>query len=99
MSGQLIVTNTYTVCDTSEDIELLTELFGSQIWQQITDGTAAEDPTQALSKFLLLVYADIKKFKFHYRFAFPVICFPPKSFLANNSPKVLSDVWSEDMVN
>lgn len=48
---------------------LLTES-GLSIWDRIKDKSFIKDPT-ILSSFTLLTYADLKKYKFYYWFAFP----------------------------
>lgn len=49
--------------------DLLTESALS-IWNKIKDGSFTKDPS-ILSSFILLSYADLKKYKFYYWFAFP----------------------------
>ncbi|CAG2105373.1 unnamed protein product, partial [Medioppia subpectinata] len=98
MYGQLLVTNTYEEF-VNKDKKLLINSVAKEIWKDITDGTGAQHPSQSLAKFALLVYADLKKYKFHYWFAFPGLCFPDKTYLTNGSPKVLASVWSENNMN
>ena len=38
---------------------------GHYIWRDIKSGAALEQPT-ALNRFMLLTYADLKRYKFHY---------------------------------
>ncbi|RVX68929.1 Ubiquitin-like modifier-activating enzyme atg7 [Exophiala mesophila] len=45
---------------------------GRTIWEAINDGTIYSCPS-LLASFLILSYADLKKYKFHYWFAFPAI--------------------------
>ncbi|KAF9975025.1 Autophagy protein 7 [Actinomortierella ambigua] len=55
------------------------ELFHSvvqQIWEDITSGRALTSP-ELLNRFLLVTFADLKKFKFHYWFAFPALLADP----------------------
>lgn len=49
---------------------------GLEIWKSILDGRALLDPERYLSRFGLLVYGDLKKYKFFYWFAFPAINYP-----------------------
>lgn len=49
---------------------------GAKIWQSICDGSALLDPERCLSRFGLLVYADLKKYNFYYWFSFPAINYP-----------------------
>ncbi|XP_054163374.1 ubiquitin-like modifier-activating enzyme ATG7 [Oppia nitens] len=97
MSGQLIVTNTLEEF-INKDKKLLINDLAKQIWSDIIDDTEDENISKVLSKFLLLVYADLKKYKFHYWFAFPAICFPMKT-LTNGLPNVLANVWTDDYIN
>ncbi|KAG2420579.1 hypothetical protein HFD88_000191 [Aspergillus terreus] len=45
---------------------------GQTIWDAINDGTIFSCPS-LLSSFIVLSYADLKKYKFHYWFAFPAL--------------------------
>lgn len=49
---------------------------GGNIWRDICDGTALINPEHSLSKFGLLVYADLKRYKFVYFFTFPALNYP-----------------------
>lgn len=44
----------------------------AQIWDAITDGTIYSCPS-LLASFVILSFADLKKYKFHYWFGFPAI--------------------------
>lgn len=46
--------------------------FFSQIWDAINDGSIYDNPS-LLSSFIVISFADIKKYKFHYWFAFPAL--------------------------
>ncbi|KAG0006048.1 Autophagy protein 7 [Entomortierella chlamydospora] len=68
-----IVKNTNTIEDfKSIDKTALFKTTVDQIWDDITSGRAVADPS-LLNKFLLLTFADLKKFKFFYWFAFPAL--------------------------
>ncbi|KAF9426171.1 Autophagy protein 7 [Podila epigama] len=47
-----------------------------QIWNDITSGHAIQSP-DVLNRFLLITFADLKKFKFYYWFAFPALVATP----------------------
>ncbi|KAL1846043.1 Autophagy protein 7 [Paecilomyces lecythidis] len=56
------------------------------IWDAINDGTIYSCPS-LLSSFVVLSFADLKKYKFHYWFAFPAIhSSPPWVPVANDGP-------------
>jgi ubiquitin-like modifier-activating enzyme ATG7 len=66
----------------------------SQIWQRIISGDADTNPMY-LAQFLVLTYADLKKHKFYYWFAFPA--FLPTSswgFVDNTKPVTVGNVFS-----
>ncbi|KAK4226502.1 hypothetical protein QBC38DRAFT_480253 [Podospora fimiseda] len=50
---------------------------GRQIWEAIQDGTIYSVPS-LLSSFLILSFADLKKYKFTYWFAFPALHSSPQ---------------------
>ncbi|XP_006631169.2 ubiquitin-like modifier-activating enzyme ATG7 [Lepisosteus oculatus] len=71
--GTLYNTNTlesFKSCDK----KTLLEKEAKQIWDAIQSGEVLENPS-ILSKFLLLTFADLKKYHFYYWFCFPVLCF------------------------
>ncbi|KAI9368201.1 hypothetical protein BJX61DRAFT_537441 [Aspergillus egyptiacus] len=45
---------------------------GKTIWDAITDGTIYSHPS-LLSSFIILSYADLKRYRFHYWFGFPAL--------------------------
>ncbi|EHY59934.1 Autophagy protein 7 [Exophiala dermatitidis] len=49
---------------------------GKTIWEAINDGTIYSCPSLLVS-FLVLSYADLKKYKFYYWFAFPALVMDP----------------------
>ncbi|KAE8375805.1 hypothetical protein BDV26DRAFT_283181 [Aspergillus bertholletiae] len=54
------------------DKTVLLHQSGRMIWDAIKDGTIYSCPS-LLSSFIILSYADLKRYKFHYWFAFPAI--------------------------
>lgn len=78
------------------DKKLLLENIGKEIWESITSRKALTDPN-LLSKFLLLTFADLKKYYYYFWFAFPALC-PEKEFSLANKPCKLCDVYSPEKV-
>lgn len=60
-----------------------------QIWEAIIDGSIYSSPS-LLSSFLVLSYADLKKYKFHYWFAFPALHSDPSWTMAGPSTQSTS---------
>ncbi|GMN50693.1 hypothetical protein TIFTF001_019836 [Ficus carica] len=58
---------------------------GDQIWEDIHSGKAVED-SSVLSRFLLISFADLKKWTFHYWFAFPALVLDPPATLVDLRP-------------
>jgi len=56
-----------------------------KIWDDIQTGRAVED-CSLLSRFLLISFADLKKWSFHYWFAFPALMLDPPATVVNISP-------------
>ncbi|KAG9483645.1 hypothetical protein GDO78_009523, partial [Eleutherodactylus coqui] len=55
------------------DKKALLDQAANEIWEEIKSGTALENPV-VLNKFLLLTFADLKKYQFYYWFCFPALC-------------------------
>ncbi|XP_076972657.1 ubiquitin-like modifier-activating enzyme ATG7 isoform X4 [Tamandua tetradactyla] len=72
--GTLYNTNTLESFKTA-DKKLLLEQTANEIWESITSGAALENPV-LLNKFLLLTFADLKKYHFYYWFCYPALCLP-----------------------
>ena len=68
---------------------------GLQIWDDITSGRAEED-SSLLSRFLVVSYADLKKWTFTYRFAFPGLRMSPQATAA--SCQAACDFFSNEEV-
>ncbi|XP_017306286.1 ubiquitin-like modifier-activating enzyme ATG7 [Ictalurus punctatus] len=71
--GTLYNTNTLEAFK-STDKKALLEKAANEIWTAIQSGAAVEDPS-VLSKFIILTFADLKKYQFYYWFCFPALCF------------------------
>lgn len=56
------------------------ESIGDEVWEAVCDGRALIDPERHLSRFGLLVYADLKKYKYTYWFTFPALNYPKDVF-------------------
>ncbi|KAI8534585.1 hypothetical protein RHMOL_Rhmol10G0102100 [Rhododendron molle] len=56
-----------------------------KVWDDIHSGKAEED-CAVLSRFLLISFADIKKWSFHYWFAFPALVLDPPATLVDLRP-------------
>lgn len=63
---------------------------GRQIWDAIKDGTIYSVPS-LLSSFVILSYADLKKYKFTYWFAFPALHSDPTWKRSGPSEKLSSE--------
>lgn len=75
MIGKLICTNIRQEFVDFNKKDLL-DGNGLEIWKAICNGDAIKDPEYFLSRFALLVYADLKKYKYIYWFCFPAINYP-----------------------
>ncbi|XP_034962109.1 ubiquitin-like modifier-activating enzyme ATG7 [Zootoca vivipara] len=72
--GTLYNTNTLEAFK-SCDKKLLLEQAANKIWDAITSGTAVENPV-LLNRFILLTFADLKRYRFYYWFCYPALCLP-----------------------
>ncbi|KAJ3047182.1 Autophagy protein 7 [Rhizophlyctis rosea] len=73
--GFLKNTNTIEEFKGIDKAKLLKDV-SNRIWDDITSGKALDQP-ELLTRFLLLTFADLKKYKFYYWFAFPALL-PPE---------------------
>ncbi|CAG8647277.1 16546_t:CDS:2 [Racocetra fulgida] len=63
-----------------------------QIWQDIISGAAVKDP-YLLTRFILVTFADLKKYKYYYWFGFPALLTEPPWIIVNNEVKGVDEVW------
>ncbi|KAL0542753.1 hypothetical protein IC582_017830 [Cucumis melo] len=73
--GILYNTNTVESFHALEKLSLL-KSEAKKIWEDILSGKALED-SSVLARFLLISFADLKKWNFHYWFAFPALVLDP----------------------
>ncbi|KAL7592634.1 hypothetical protein Lser_V15G32357 [Lactuca serriola] len=67
------------------DKQALLKAEAKKIWDDIRSGKAEED-SSVLSRFLLISFADLKKFNFYYWFAFPGVVLDPPATLVDLKP-------------
>ena len=91
-NGVLRNTNTLDAFKTMDRKGLL-QTIGKSIWDAINDGSALEKPS-LLNNFLLLTYADLKKYNYYYWFAFPALA--PEEPVTYKSIKPLDEVYSSE---
>ncbi|CAM8994838.1 unnamed protein product [Rhodiola kirilowii] len=64
------------------DLQSLLKAEGKKIWEDIHSGNA-EKNSALLSRFLVISFADLKKWSFHYWFAFPALALKPPAALVD----------------
>ncbi|GAA5798153.1 hypothetical protein HPULCUR_003553 [Helicostylum pulchrum] len=93
--GTLVNTNTieeFRTIDKNNLFQQVTE----KIKQAVESGEALKDPT-LLSAFLLVTFADLKKYRFYYWFAFPAIMPQPDPWFT--SPKIpINTLFSDTQI-
>uniref|UniRef100_A0A8B9KW20 Ubiquitin-like modifier-activating enzyme ATG7 n=1 Tax=Astyanax mexicanus TaxID=7994 RepID=A0A8B9KW20_ASTMX len=94
--GTLYNTNTLEAFK-STDKKALLDNAANEIWNAIKSGAAEEDPT-VLTKFILLTFADLKKYHFYYWFCFPALCFPEGIQLVKD-PVLLEQKFSPKQIS
>ncbi|KAK7258209.1 hypothetical protein RIF29_32733 [Crotalaria pallida] len=82
--GILYNTNTVESFHALDKQKLLKEVAG-KIWDDILTGKAVED-CSVLSRFLLISFADLKRWSFHYWFSFPALMLDPPATVVNLRP-------------
>ncbi|XP_048589393.1 ubiquitin-like modifier-activating enzyme ATG7 [Nematostella vectensis] len=94
--GQLVNTNTIDAFR-SLDKKILMDSVGEKMWENIKSKKALEDPS-LLGQFILLTFANLKKYHFYYWFAFPAICVDGKSHL-KSPPLPLVEVFTQSQIS
>jgi ubiquitin-like modifier-activating enzyme ATG7 len=90
--GILYNTNTLESFQALDRQQLMSEAT-QQIWDDICSGRAEEN-TDLLNRFLVISYADLKKWTFTYWFAFPGLVMTPPATTASSQPA--SEVFNKD---
>jgi len=95
LSGAVTVKNTIEAFK-SEDKAAFIKKEGEKIWNIIADGSWVDNPGE-LTKFSVLMFADLKKFMFYYWFAFPALNIPTS--VTVSSCKEGKDVLSSEQLD
>ncbi|KAL8228719.1 hypothetical protein R6Q57_013619 [Mikania cordata] len=82
--GTLYNTNTLEGYNTLDKRGLL-NVEAKKIWEDIRSGKVEED-SSVLLRFLIISFADLKKFHFHYAIAFPALVLDPPVTLVDLKP-------------
>ncbi|RKO93251.1 hypothetical protein BDK51DRAFT_3520, partial [Blyttiomyces helicus] len=93
--GTLKYTNTVEAVRKLDKGDFLNTV-ADQIWADIVSGEAVASPNK-LFRFLLLAFADLKKYNFHFWFAFPALL-PAESFRVASTRRI-SDAYSAEEVD
>ncbi|KAJ1547707.1 Autophagy protein 7 [Nowakowskiella sp. JEL0078] len=94
--GQLKNTNTIEEFKLLDKNKLFKEV-GEQIWNDIKTGLALEEP-HLLNRFLVITFADLKKFKFYYWFGFPALTPPTdKQYILQDSKPIFAKFSTEEI--
>ncbi|KAL8468229.1 hypothetical protein ACS0TY_031463 [Phlomoides rotata] len=67
------------------DKQSLLKAEAEKIWEDICSGKVEKD-CNVLSRFLVISFADLKKWSFHYWFAFPALTLDPPATVVNLKP-------------
>ncbi|XP_063267580.1 ubiquitin-like modifier-activating enzyme ATG7 isoform X1 [Prinia subflava] len=93
--GTLYNTNTLETFKSCDKKSLL-DKEANEIWESIKSGAALENP-MLLNRFLLLTFADLKKYHFYYWFCYPALCFPD-GIQITQKPVCLGDRFSLNQI-
>uniref|UniRef100_A0A3B5M9K9 Ubiquitin-like modifier-activating enzyme ATG7 n=1 Tax=Xiphophorus couchianus TaxID=32473 RepID=A0A3B5M9K9_9TELE len=94
--GMLYNTNTLDAFK-AVDKKALLEKEAKEIWEAIQSGAALKNPS-VLCRFILLTFADLKKYHFYYWFCFPALCFP-EGLKIIQPPVILEEVFSPKQIS
>lgn len=96
LTGQLVCTNILQDFIDYDKKDFL-DRQGKEVWRAILSGEALRDPEGCLSRFGLLVYGDLKKYKFFYWFSFPAINYPREVYQESSAQPVLR-IFNESLL-
>uniref|UniRef100_A0AAY4DCL5 Ubiquitin-like modifier-activating enzyme ATG7 n=1 Tax=Denticeps clupeoides TaxID=299321 RepID=A0AAY4DCL5_9TELE len=94
--GTLYNTNTLEAFK-STDKKALLDKQAKEIWEAIQSGACLQNPS-TLNKFILLTFADLKKYHFYYWFCFPALCFT-EGIQIVEEPLVLEQKFSPKQIS
>ncbi|XP_077385352.1 ubiquitin-like modifier-activating enzyme ATG7 [Festucalex cinctus] len=94
--GKLYNTNTLDAFK-STDKKALLDRESKELWDAVRSGEALTDPS-ILCRFILLTFADLKKYHFYYWFCFPALCFP-EGIKIVKEPSVLETVFTAKQIS
>ncbi len=86
--GKVLNLNTLDAFKQCDKKQIL-EKEGEELWNDITSGKASESP-ENLTRFLVLMFADLKNYAYYYWFAFPSVQLPFELKMVCE-PKTLSE--------
>ncbi|XP_074603824.1 autophagy-related 7 isoform X2 [Brevipalpus obovatus] len=96
VNGTLLIANTIEEFKSIDKTEL-SKRVGNEIWSAINSPEAEHNLPSFLSRFILLAYADLKKYHFYYWFCFPSLCYPLKP-LKCSELRFLKDILPENSI-
>ncbi|KAF2363455.1 THIF-type NAD/FAD binding fold [Trinorchestia longiramus] len=94
-SGLLLHTNTIEEFKASDRKELLSRLSAELLWQHIKSGEALQHP-QLLVPFFIHLFADLKKYRYLYWFAFPAYISHKETLVTPVT--TLQDEWTQQQI-
>lgn len=102
-SKKFPIYGTMIIANTVEDFKaldktVLTEKIGNQIWNGVKSSELVDNLPSLLSRFILVVYADLKKYQYYYWFCFPALCYPKESIKCSQG-KILSGLYPETVIS
>lgn len=77
--GELYLTNTIEAFKEFDQKGILKKV-AEKLFKSIQSGEAIKDPS-SLTQFIMLAFADLKKYHYYYWFAYPCLCLPPDVFV------------------
>ncbi|CAM4940969.1 unnamed protein product [Rotaria socialis] len=95
VNGTLKLVNTIEEFKTF-DIDSALKTESSLLWNDFVQGSTLENP-QKLNRFYLLIFADLKKYIYHYWFAFPTFLVPT-AFNLSSPVKPIGEQFSSDEI-